>query len=80
MINDPRIAAVTVTGSVRAGAAIGAQAGAALKNAFLNWGLRSVYCPNDADLDLAVKAAVARRYQNTGRFVRQPNALLSKKG
>ena len=31
MINDPRIAAVTVTGSVRAGAAIGAQAGAALK-------------------------------------------------
>lgn len=31
MINDPRITAVTVTGSVRAGAAIGARAGAALK-------------------------------------------------
>ncbi len=31
MIKDSRIAAVTVTGSVRAGAAIGAQAGAALK-------------------------------------------------
>lgn len=45
MINDPRIAAVTVTGSVRAGAAIGAQAGAALKNVCLNWGFRSVYCP-----------------------------------
>ncbi len=36
-INDPRIAAVTVTGSVRAGAAIGAQAGAALKNACWSW-------------------------------------------
>lgn len=36
-INDRRIAAVTVTGSVRAGAAIGAQAGAALKNAFWSW-------------------------------------------
>jgi succinate-semialdehyde dehydrogenase len=36
-INDRRIAAVTVTGSVRAGAAIGAQAGAALKNACWSW-------------------------------------------
>lgn len=40
MIKDPRIAAVTVTGSVRAGAAIGAQAGAALKNAYWNWVVR----------------------------------------
>lgn len=37
MIKDPRITAVTVTGSVRAGAAIGACAGAALKNVCLNW-------------------------------------------
>lgn len=36
-INDRRIAAITVTGSVRAGAAIGAQAGAALKNACWSW-------------------------------------------
>lgn len=67
-INDPRIAAVTVTGSVRAGAAIGAQAGAALKKCVLELGGADPFIVlNDADLDLAVKAAVAGRYQNTGQ-------------
>lgn len=66
-INDRRIAAVTVTGSVRAGAAIGAQAGAALKKCVLELGGSDPFIVlNDADLDLAVKAAVAGRYQNTG--------------
>lgn len=67
-INDRRIAAVTVTGSVRAGAAIGAQAGAALKKCVLELGGSDPFIVlNDADLDLAVKAAVAGRYQNTGQ-------------
>ena len=67
-INDRRIAAVTVTGSVRAGAAIGAQAGAALKKCVLELGGSDPFIVlNDADLDLAVNAAVAGRYQNTGQ-------------
>ncbi|EQA1640293.1 succinate-semialdehyde dehydrogenase [Enterobacter hormaechei] len=67
-INDRRIAAVTVTGSVRAGGAIGAQAGAALKKCVLELGGSDPFIVlNDADLDLAVNAAVAGRYQNTGQ-------------
>lgn len=68
MINDPRIAAVTVTGSVHAGKAIGAQAGAALKKCVLELGGSDPFIVlNDADLDEAVKAAVIGRYQNTGQ-------------
>lgn len=68
MINDPRIAAVTVTGSVRAGKAIGAQAGTALKKCVLELGGSDPFIVlNDADLDEAVKAAVIGRYQNTGQ-------------
>ena len=68
MINDSRIAAVTVTGSVRAGKAIGAQAGAALKKCVLELGGSDPFIVlNDADLGEAVKAAVIGRYQNTGQ-------------
>ena len=68
MINDSRIAAVTLTGSMRAGKAIGAQAGAALKKCVLELGGSDPFIVlNDADLDEAVKAAVIGRYQNTGQ-------------
>ncbi len=66
IINDDRIAAVTVTGSVRAGRRL-ARAGAALKKCVLELGIRSFIVLNDADLDEAVKAAVTGRYQNSGR-------------
>lgn len=77
IINDDRIAAVTVTGSVRAGKAIGARAGAALKCVLELGGSDPFIVLNDADLDEAVKAAVTGRYQNSGR-VRRRNALFSK--
>ncbi|EMJ5247948.1 TPA: succinate-semialdehyde dehydrogenase [Klebsiella aerogenes] len=68
IINDDRIAAVTVTGSVRAGRAIGAQAGAALKKCVLELGGSDPFIVlNDADLDEAVKAAAVGRYQNSGQ-------------
>lgn len=68
MINDSRIAAVTLTGSMRAGKAIGAQAGAALKKCVLELGGSDPFIVlNEADIDEAVNAAVIGRYQNTGQ-------------
>lgn len=80
-INDPRIAAITVTGSVHAGAAIGAQAGAALKKCVLELGGSDPFIVlNDADLELAVKAAVAGRYQNTGQVCAAAKRFIVEEG
>lgn len=81
MINDPRIAAVTVTGSVRAGAAIGAQAGAALKNAYLNWVVPIRLLSSMMPISIwPLKRQSPDVIRIPGRFVRQRSALLSKKG
>lgn len=81
LINDSRIAAVTVTGSVRAGAAIGAQAGAALKKCVLELGGSDPFIVlNDADLDLAVEAAVAGRYQNSGQVCAAAKRFIIEEG
>ncbi|SDQ70118.1 succinate semialdehyde dehydrogenase [Pseudomonas sp. UC 17F4] len=80
-IADPRIAAVTLTGSVRAGTAIGPQAGAALKKCVLELGGSDPFIVlNDADLDEAVKAAVIGRYQNTGQVCAAAKRLIVEQG
>jgi succinate-semialdehyde dehydrogenase len=67
-IADERVAAVAVTGSVRAGSAIAAQAGAALKKCVLELGGSDPFIVlADADLDQAVKAATVGRFQNSGQ-------------
>lgn len=80
-IKDSRIAAITVTGSGRAGAAIGAQAGTALKKCVLELGGSDPFIVlNDADLDEAVKAAVAGRFQNTGQVCAAAKRFIVEQG
>lgn len=68
LIDDPRIAAVTVTGSPRAGRAIASRAGAALKKCVLELGGSDPYVVlEDADLDVAVECCVKARLVNSGQ-------------
>lgn len=80
-IADPRIAAVTLTGSVRAGTAIGSQAGAALKKCVLELGGSDPFIVlNDADLDAAVQAALIGRFQNSGQVCAAAKRLIIEQG
>ncbi len=68
VIEDPRIHAVTLTGSEPAGRQVAATAGNSLKKSVLELGGSDAFIVlEDADLDLTVKNAVTSRFLNSGQ-------------
>lgn len=68
VIEDSRVRAVTLTGSVGAGRAVAAQAGKALKKVVLELGGSDAYIIlEDADLETAVDVCVSSRLINSGQ-------------
>jgi acyl-CoA reductase-like NAD-dependent aldehyde dehydrogenase len=68
LIEDPRIAAVTITGSDAAGAQVGSVAGREIKPIVMELGGSDPFIVlGDADIERAIDVAVTARFQNTGQ-------------
>jgi len=68
VIADPRVQAVTLTGSDRAGRSVAATAGQNLKKCVMELGGSDPFVVlDDADLDLTVPMAVSSRFGNAGQ-------------
>ncbi len=69
VLDDRRVAAVTLTGSMRAGSAVAAQAGKLIKRSLLELGGADPFIVlADADIEKAVEAGILARFSNTGQI------------